>query len=139
MREVVHAAVRGAGRPSAREEHVSGGFGICRIARRELLPPLAAPVITYAALLLPSNVVSEAGLSFLGVGVKPPTSSWGQMLSSATTWLQADPMDVLLPAALLFVTTFSFTVVAGGAGSGADARLTRRPAAPRHRRRRRRS
>ncbi|GAA3046346.1 hypothetical protein GCM10020000_27790 [Streptomyces olivoverticillatus] len=48
-----------------------------RIARRELLPSLAAPVITYAAILLPTNIVLEASMSFLGVGVKPPTPSWG--------------------------------------------------------------
>ncbi|MEY9847996.1 ABC transporter permease [Streptacidiphilus sp. MAP5-3] len=103
-----------------------GGSGTWRIARRELLPPLAAPVITYAALLLPSNVVSEAGLSFLGVGVKPPTSSWGQMLSSATTWFQSDPMYVLLPAALLFVTTLSFTVVGDAVRTALDPRAASR-------------
>ncbi|MBF9066475.1 ABC transporter permease [Streptacidiphilus fuscans] len=103
-----------------------GGSGTWRIARRELLPSLAAPVITYAALLLPSNVVSEAGLSFLGVGVKPPTSSWGQMLSSATTWFQSDPMYVLLPAALLFVTTFSFTVVGDAVRTALDPRAASR-------------
>ncbi|MDI5965584.1 ABC transporter permease [Streptomyces sp. SL13] len=103
-----------------------GGSSPWRIARRELLPPLAAPVITYAALLLPSNVVSEAGLSFLGVGVRPPTSSWGQMLSSATTWFQADPMYVLLPAALLFVTTLAFTVFGDALRTALDPRAASR-------------
>ncbi|MFD7900804.1 ABC transporter permease [Kitasatospora sp. NPDC059747] len=106
-----------------------------RIARRELLPALAAPVITYAAVLLPSNVVSEAGLSFLGVGVKPPTSSWGQMLSGATTWFRADPMYVLLPSAVLFTTVLAFTVVGDGVRTALDPRAASRlragsPAAP---------
>lgn len=106
-----------------------------RIARRELLPALAAPVITYAAVLLPSNVVSEAGLSFLGVGVKPPTSSWGQMLSGATTWFRADPMYILLPSALLFTTVLAFTVVGDGVRTALDPRAASRlragsPAAP---------
>jgi peptide/nickel transport system permease protein len=103
-----------------------GGSPPWRIARRELLPPLAAPIITYAALLLPSNIVSEAGLSFLGVGVRPPTSSWGQMLSSATTWFQADPLYVLMPAALLFITTLAFTVLGDALRTALDPRAASR-------------
>ncbi|BCY12974.1 ABC transporter permease [Actinoplanes sp. L3-i22] len=85
-----------------------------RVARREILPGLTAPVLTYAALLLPTNMVMEAGLSFLGVGVRPPTPSWGQMLSSATTWFRADPTYVFLPGLLLFLTLLSFVLVANG-------------------------
>nr|WP_237694997.1 ABC transporter permease [Streptomyces sp. SID5468] len=103
-----------------------GGASRLRIARRELLPSLAAPVITYAALLLPTNVVSEAGLSFLGVGVRPPTSSWGQTLSTATTWFRADPTYVLLPALLLFVTTLAFTVTGDAVRSALDPRAASR-------------
>ena len=103
-----------------------GGSSRWRIARRELLPSIAAPVITYAALLLPTNVVSEAGLSFLGVGVKPPTSSWGQMLSTATTWFRADPTYVLLPALMLFVTTLAFTVVGDAVRTALDPRAASR-------------
>ncbi|MEV7022844.1 ABC transporter permease [Kitasatospora sp. NPDC093558] len=97
-----------------------------RIARRELLPSLAAPVITYAAVLLPMNVISEAGLSFLGVGVKPPTASWGQMLSGATTWFRADPMYVLLPSALLFTTVLAFTVLGDSLRTELDPRAASR-------------
>ncbi|MFJ4919603.1 ABC transporter permease [Streptomyces sp. NPDC088725] len=103
-----------------------GGSGRWRVARRELLPSLAAPVITYAALLLPSNIVTEASLSFLGVGVKPPTPSWGQMLSSAQTWFRADPTYVLLPAGLLFVTVLAFTVLGDGVRTALDPRAASR-------------
>ncbi|MDH6125885.1 ABC transporter permease [Kitasatospora sp. GP82] len=103
-----------------------GGSSPWRIARRELLPSLAAPVITYAALLLPSNVVAEAGLSFLGVGVRPPTSSWGQMLSSATTWFRADPTYILLPAVLLFATVLAFTVLGDRVRIALDPRAASR-------------
>ncbi|MFI1096679.1 ABC transporter permease [Streptomyces sp. NPDC020917] len=97
-----------------------------RTARRELLPALVAPVLTYAAVTLPTNIVSEAGLSFLGIGVTPPTPSWGQMLSSATTWYQADSAYVLLPAALLFVTVLAFTVFADGIRAALDPRAASR-------------
>lgn len=97
-----------------------------RVARREILPGLAAPVLTYAALLLPGNVVAEAALSFLGIGVRPPTSSWGQMLSTATTWFRGDPTYVLIPAALLFVTVLSFTLAGDGLRTALDPRAKAR-------------
>ena len=82
-------------------------------------PPMRFGV-TYAALLLPSNMISEAGLSFLGVGVRPPASSWGQMLSTATTWFQADPTYVLVPGLLLLVNVLAFTVLADGLRTALD-------------------
>lgn len=102
------------------------GSGPWRTARRELLPALVAPVVTYAAILLPTNIVSEAGLSFLGIGVTPPTPSWGQMLSSASTWYQADSAFVLLPALLLFITVLAFTVFADGVRTALDPRIASR-------------
>ncbi|UKY52547.1 ABC transporter permease [Streptomyces inhibens] len=99
-----------------------GGSRPWRVARRELLPALAAPVITYAAILVPMNMVVEASLSFLGIGVRPPTSSWGQMLSTATTWFRADPTYVLLPAACLFVTVLAFTVLGDALRTALDPR-----------------
>ncbi|KUN71850.1 ABC transporter permease [Streptomyces griseorubiginosus] len=102
------------------------GWGTWRIARRELLPGLAAPVITYAALMVPANISIEASLSFLGVGVKPPTASWGQMLSSANVWYQAAPQYLLLPAAALFVTVLALTVLGDGVRTALDPRAASR-------------
>ncbi|MGW4503452.1 ABC transporter permease [Streptomyces sp. NPDC004436] len=98
------------------------GSGKLRIARRELLPSLAAPVITHAAIKVPTAIVAEASLSFLGVGVKPPTPSWGQMLSGAQTWFRADPAYVLLPAGLLFVTVLASTVLGDAVRTALDPR-----------------
>ena len=97
-----------------------------RIARRELLPGLAAPVITYAALLVPTNITVEAALSFLGVGVKPPTPSWGQMLTAADVWYQAAPQYLLLPAGALFVTVLALTVLGDGVRTALDPRAASR-------------
>ena len=102
------------------------GWGAWRIARRELLPGLAAPVITYAALLAPTNISAEAALSFLGVGVKPPTPSWGQMLTSADVWYQAAPQYLLLPAGALFVTVLALTVLGDGVRTALDPRAASR-------------
>ncbi|MFD6924764.1 ABC transporter permease [Streptomyces sp. NPDC059944] len=102
------------------------GWGTWRIARRELLPGLAAPVITYAALLVPMNISVEAALSFLGVGVKPPTPSWGQMLTAADVWYQAAPQYLLLPAGALFVTVLALTVLGDGIRTALDPRAASR-------------
>lgn len=102
------------------------GWGTWRIARRELLPGLAAPVITYAALLVPTNISVEAALSFLGVGVKPPTPSWGQMLTAADVWYQAAPQYLLLPAGALFVTVLALTVLGDGVRTALDPRAASR-------------
>jgi peptide/nickel transport system permease protein len=102
------------------------GWSTVRIARRELLPGLAAPVITYSALLVPQNISVEAALSFLGVGVKPPTPSWGQMLTSADVWYQAAPQYLLLPAGALFVTVLALTVLGDGVRTALDPRAASR-------------
>lgn len=102
------------------------GWGTWRIARRELLPGLAAPVITYAAILIPQNISVEAALSFLGVGVKPPTPSWGQMLTAADVWYQAAPQYLLLPAGALFVTVLALTVLGDGVRTALDPRAASR-------------
>ena len=87
------------------------GASTWRIARKEILPGLAAPVATYTALAIPANMVAESGLSFLGLGVQPPTPSWGQMLSTATTWFQTDPEYVLVPALTLLLCVLAFTAL----------------------------
>jgi peptide/nickel transport system permease protein len=87
------------------------GASTWRIARKEILPGLAGPVATYTALAIPANMVAEAGLSFLGLGVQPPTPSWGQMLSGATTWFQTDPEYVLVPALTLLLCVLAFTAL----------------------------
>jgi peptide/nickel transport system permease protein len=102
------------------------GWSTWRTALRELLPGLAAPVITYSALLIPSDIGAEAALSFLGVGVKPPTPSWGQMLTSADVWYQAAPQYLLLPAGALFVTVLAMTVLGDGVRVALDPRATSR-------------
>jgi peptide/nickel transport system permease protein len=95
-----------------------------RVARREILPGLVTPILTYTALLVPANMVSEAGLSFLGVGVRPPTPSWGQMLSGGTTWFQPDVMYVLVPGGALFLTLLAFTLLADAIRRVLDPRNT---------------
>lgn len=87
-----------------------------RIMFRELLPNLVAPIVVYTTLMIPNNVLFEAALSFLGVGVPQSTPSWGRMLADATSgslftyawWM------MLFPGIFLLLTTLSFNLVGDG-------------------------
>jgi peptide/nickel transport system permease protein len=87
-----------------------------RIVFKEILPNLVAPLIVYSSLLIPTNILLEAGLSFLGVGVRPPTASWGQMISDASNYL-APPAAwwyMVFPGAALVLTVLAFNLVGDG-------------------------
>ncbi|GHD87122.1 ABC transporter permease [Streptomyces naganishii] len=88
-----------------------GGSGPWRILTREVLPNISGPIIAYTTLLVPGMISTEAALSFLGVGVRPPTSSWGQMIAEAVSYYDTDPMFFLIPSAFLFVAVLAFTVL----------------------------
>jgi peptide/nickel transport system permease protein len=92
-----------------------------RIAFREVLPNLRGTIIVLATLAIPGYIGTEAGLSFLGVGVMPPTPSWGQMISTAVGWYAVDPMFFLVPGMFLFLTVFSFTVLGDHLRKALDA------------------
>ncbi|WP_285036665.1 ABC transporter permease [Plantibacter sp. ME-Dv--P-095] len=89
----------------------ASGAGGIRIVFREILPNLRGTIIVLATLAVPGFIGTEAGLSFLGVGVTPPTPSWGQMIASAVGWYAVDPMYFLIPGTFLFLTVLSFTVL----------------------------
>ncbi|MEV4163184.1 ABC transporter permease [Nonomuraea dietziae] len=83
---------------------------------REVLPNLTGPILVVATLSIPGYIATEAGLSFLGVGVRPPTPSWGQMIASAVPWYAADPVYFLVPGLFLLATVLAFNVVGDALG-----------------------
>ena len=87
-----------------------------RIIFREILPNLMAPLIVYASLLIPTNILLEAGLSYLGVGIRPPTASWGQMISDASQYLTppAAWWYMVFPGAALVLTVLAFNLMGDG-------------------------
>ncbi|MDI2124644.1 ABC transporter permease [Yinghuangia seranimata] len=89
---------------------------------RELLPNLVAPIIVYATLLIPTNILFEAGLSFLGVGIQPPQASWGGMLNQAVSLYQADPEFMIVPGLAIFVTVLAFNLLGDGLRDALDPR-----------------
>ncbi|MFI9305822.1 ABC transporter permease [Streptomyces triculaminicus] len=101
------------------------GAGRGYILFRELLPNLVAPITVYTTLMIPTNVLTEAALSFLGAGVKPPTASWGQMLSKAVTTYEADPMFMIIPGVAIFVTVLAFNLFGDGVRDALDPKGSR--------------
>ncbi|MFZ0089114.1 MAG: ABC transporter permease [Solirubrobacteraceae bacterium] len=85
-----------------------------RILFKELLPNLVAPLIVYASLLIPTNILLEAALSFLGVGIRPPTASWGQMISDATPIFNTAWWYMVFPGVALLLTVLAFNLVGDG-------------------------
>jgi peptide/nickel transport system permease protein len=89
---------------------------------RELLPNLVAPILVYFSLLIPSNILFEAALTFLGVGVRPPTATWGGMLSEATRFYQIDPWFMIVPGMAIFITVLAFNLLGDGLRDALDPR-----------------
>jgi ABC-type dipeptide/oligopeptide/nickel transport system permease subunit len=90
------------------------GASDARIMFREILPNLLAPVIVYASLLIPVNILFEAALSYLGVGVQPPTASWGQMIADATPIFNIAWWWMVFPGAALLLTVLAFNLLGDG-------------------------
>ena len=89
---------------------------------RELLPNLVAPILVYATLLIPTNILFEAALDYLGVGLYVPTPSWGQMLSSAVQngFYYIDPEYMLVPGITIFITVMAFNLFGDGLRDALD-------------------
>ena len=85
-----------------------------RIIFREILPNLLAPIIVYTTLIIPTNILFEAALSFLGVGVQPPTATWGAMIAEATNIFDIAWWFMLAPGIALVLTVLAFNLVGDG-------------------------
>jgi peptide/nickel transport system permease protein len=101
------------------------GASNSRIMRREILPNLVAPIIVYSSLVLPTNILYEAALSFLGVGVQPPTASWGQMIAAASPIFDSAWWYMLFPGIALVLTVLAFNLVGDGLQDALDPRSNR--------------
>jgi peptide/nickel transport system permease protein len=96
-----------------------------RIIFREILPNLVAPIIVYATVLIPQNVLYEAALSFLGVGADPNTASWGQMLSDASLIFREAWWYMTYPGLALLITVLAFNLVGDGLQDALNSRTAK--------------
>ncbi|AZK96659.1 MULTISPECIES: ABC transporter permease [Streptomyces] len=101
------------------------GAGRRYVLFKELLPNLVAPITVYATLMIPTNILTEAALSFLGAGVRPPTASWGQMLSTAVKTYESDPTFMVIPGLAIFITVLAFNLFGDGVRDALDPKGTR--------------
>ena len=90
------------------------GASNSRILFREMLPNIMAPLIVYSSLLIPINILYEAYLSFLGVGIRPPTASWGQMISEATPIFNTAWWYMVFLGVALLLTVLAFNLLGDG-------------------------
>ncbi|MDQ3986814.1 MAG: ABC transporter permease [Actinomycetota bacterium] len=102
------------------------GAGNIRIMTREVLPNLVAPIIVYATLVIPNNIVFEAALSFLGLGVPDRTPSWGAMLDDGSRLFDEGAWwMIVFPGLFLVMTTLAFNLVGDGLRDALDPKSAR--------------
>jgi peptide/nickel transport system permease protein len=101
------------------------GASDTRIIFRHILPNLVAPIIVYTTLLIPTNILFEAALSFLGVGVQPPTASWGAMIADAIEIFDTAWWYMTFPGVALLLTVLAFNLVGDGLQDALNPRTGR--------------
>jgi peptide/nickel transport system permease protein len=103
----------------------AAGASDLRIMTREILPNVVAPVLVFTTLIIPNNILFEAALSFLGIGVPPTTASWGKMLSDASSIFTVAWWMMVFPGVFLFSTTLAFNLLGDGLRDALDPRTSR--------------
>jgi peptide/nickel transport system permease protein len=99
------------------------GAGTFTILRFHILGNVLGPVFIYASSLVSVGILLASGLSFLGLGVKPPTADWGLMLSTLRQSIYVNPMICALPGVAIFITSISFNLVSDGIRAAMDVRM----------------
>ncbi len=95
-----------------------------KIIRSHILPHLVAPIIVYATLIVATNILLEAGLSFLGLGIKAPTPSWGNLLATAPDYYLTQPWLMVWPGIAVLLATLAFNLLGDGLRDSFDPRST---------------
>jgi peptide/nickel transport system permease protein len=101
------------------------GAGDARIMFVDILPNVLAPVIVYTTLLVPVVIVTQATLSFLGLGLAPPTADWGGMISTSQNYYTTAWWFILFPGLALLITTLAFNLFGDGVRDAFDPRADR--------------
>lgn len=104
---------------------VADGARDARILRRYVLPNAISPLLVQATVTVPEAIIGESVLSFLGLGVQPPTPSWGTMLSAAQGFLAQAPWLAIFPGVAIALAALSFNLVGDGLRDVLDPRSTR--------------
>ena len=104
----------------------ASGAGTGHIVFRQILPNLWAPIIVIVSLALPGYVATESTLSFLGLGMLPPTPSWGVMLGDSVRYYRSDPTYLFIPGVALIILVLAFSLLGDGIRDALDPKADRR-------------
>lgn len=107
------------------EAAVSMGLSRWQIIRRHIIPNVLGPIIIYTTLTIPSVILLESFLSFLGLGIQPPQSSWGSLISAGVDSMEEYPWLLLFPALVLSITLFSLNFLGDGLRDALDPRASK--------------
>jgi len=101
------------------------GVGASRLMVRHLLPNALAPILVVATIGIAGNILTEAWLSFLGLGAQAPLASWGSMITAAQSFIYTEPWICLCPGLAIVITVLGFNLLGDGLRDILDPRLTR--------------
>ena len=87
------------------------GVGTAGILRRHIVPNVIGPALVYATLTVPGVIIAESFLSFLGLGVQEPQTSWGVLIADGAREMRSSPWQLAAPATMLTVTLFALNVL----------------------------
>lgn len=105
------------------EAAIAVGTPVYRILGRYILPNITAQILVQASILIPSAIMTSAGLSFLGLGVPPPAPEWGAMLQGSLSWARLAPHVMIFPGLTLMLVVFGFNVLGDGLRDALDPRV----------------
>jgi peptide/nickel transport system permease protein len=117
---LTHGLVLGAKEQAYVLSALSVGSRDSRIMLRHILPNIGAPIIVQISLLIPDAIMTTAALSFLGLGVTPPTAEWGSMLQDSLRWARLAPHVMVFPGLTLMLVVFAFNVFGDGLRAALD-------------------
>lgn len=101
----------------------ASGGGNMKIIFRHLIPNCLSTIIVIVTMEIPSDIMYEASLSFLGLGVQPPSASWGEMISTARTYLRTNPTFSIFPGIALVLTVLAFNLLGDALRDALDPKL----------------
>ncbi len=125
MGRIVRASAASLAKQEFVEAARSLGLSHRRILFRHMLPNMLGPVIIYATLTIPSFILYEATLSFIGLGIEPPNSSWGKLIKEGANFLESYPTVLVIPAILFSLTLFAFNFLGDGLRDALDPKASK--------------
>ena len=121
--------VRSSAASLAQQEFVEAarslGLSHRRILFRHILPNMLGPIIIYATLTIPSFILYEATLSYIGLGIEPPNSSWGKLIQEGANYLETNITVLAVPAVLFSLTLFAFNFLGDGLRDALDPKASK--------------